>query len=475
MSLPQKRTKIVCTIGPASLKKAVLVRMIRGGMNVARLNFSHGTHANHRMLVKNIRAAAKSVGVSVALLADLQGPKVRVGMLPKEGMVLKKGTTVVFCAGAETMRGAIIPVPYGGLARDLKDGDRILLDDGLIEVLVQSIHGREIRTRVVAGGVLTSHKGFNVPTATLRIPAVTDKDFEDLTFALRQGIDFVALSFVRTAHQVLEVRKMLNRSKRNRDVKILVKIEKHEALTNFDAILAAADGIMVARGDLAIETPAEEVPIRQKEMIEKCLVAAKPVIVATQMLDSMIRNPRPTRAEVSDVANAVIDHTDATMLSGETASGAYPVGSVEMMARVIRETEESRFDNLSLADFRSHIASMTEAMAEVARILSETPRVKGIVVTTISGTSAQQIARFRPEIPILACTPNPRVARQLLLSWGVTPVVIPQARGMEKLVASALRMARTSHLWKRGEKIIVVTGSPVGKPGTTNRVEIVKL
>lgn len=475
MPLPQKRTKIVCTIGPASEKKAILARMVRAGMNVARLNFSHGTYTNHRMLVKNIRAAAKSVGVSVALLADLQGPKVRVGILPKDGMILKKGAMVVFCAGTETMRGAVIPVPYDGLARDLTKGDRILLDDGLIEVVVLSIRGREIRTRVVTGGTLTSHKGFNVPTATLRISAVTEKDLKDLVFALRQGVDFVALSFVRTARQVLDVRKTLNRSKRNRDVKILVKIEKHEALTNFDAILAVADGIMVARGDLAIETPAEEVPVHQKEMIEKCLVAAKPVIVATQMLDSMIRNPRPTRAEVSDVANAVIDHTDATMLSGETASGAYPIQSVEMMARVIEETESSRFDNLSIAEFRSHIASMTKAMAEVARMLSETPRVKGIVVTTMSGTSAQQVSRFRPEIPILACTPNPRVARQLLLSWGVTAVVIPQARGMEKLVASALRVARKSHLWKLGNEVIVVTGSPVGKPGTINQVEIVKL
>ncbi len=470
-----KRTKIICTIGPASEKRTTLTRMIRAGMNVARLNFSHGTYKNHRTLIKNIRSAARHVGTSVALLADLQGPKVRVGVLPNEGVMLKKGAVAIFCAGAETMRGAMIPVPYAGLARDLAKGDRILLDDGLLEVVVEHVRGRELHTRVITGGTLGSHKGFNVPTATLHIPAVTKKDHEDLAFALGEGVDFVALSFVRTAREVAEIRKILNRSKRDRGVKIIVKIEKHEALKNFDAILAAADGIMVARGDLGIETPAEDVPIHQKEMVEKCLVAAKPVIVATQMLDSMIRNPRPTRAEVSDVANAVIDHADATMLSGETASGKYPDASVDMMARIIGETERSRFDNLSLAEFRTHITSMTEAMAEVSRILSDAPHIRGIVVTTISGLSAHQVSRFRPEIPILACTPDARVARQLLLIWGVIPIVIPEARSMEKLVGSALGVARRSRLVHRGEEIILVTGNPVGKAGTTNRVEIIKL
>lgn len=473
--IASKRTKIVCTIGPASEKQSTLEKMIRAGMNVARLNFSHGTHAHHCMLMRNIRAAARRVGVPIAILADLQGPKVRVGVLPETGVRLRKGATVTFRAGAEKMEGSVVPIPYAGLARDLKKGDHILLDDGLLEVVVQAIRSGEIITRVIMGGVLTSHKGFNVPTATLHLPAVTKKDKEDLYFALSQNVDFVALSFVRTADEVHKVRKILDQKKTTSGVKIIVKIEKHEAIKNFSKILEAADGIMVARGDLGIEIPAEDVPVLQKEIIEVCLGAAKPVIVATHMLDSMIRNPRPTRAEVSDVANAVIDHADAVMLSGESANGKYPVQAVAIMARIIRETEASRFDDLSPEEVKGATQTVGQAVGEAAGILADAPRLKGIVVTTMSGASARDVIRFRPELPIVTCTPDDRVMRQLALSWGALPLRVQKQRSMSALSKSAIRATLQARVLKRKQEVLLITGSPVGKSGMISKVEIVRL
>lgn len=471
----QKRTKIVCTIGPASEKQAIMEKMIRAGMNVARLNFSHGSYQHHRMLIRHLRAASRRVGVPVAILADLQGPKVRVGVLPAEGIRLRHGTKAIFCAGAEKMDGAIIPIPYAGLAKDLKKGDRILLDDGLIEVRVENIRDKHITTRVVVGGLLISHKGFNVPTATLRIPAVTKKDLQDLKFALGQKVDFVALSFVRTADQIIDIRRRLNKKGADQGIKIIVKIEKHEAIKNFSSILEAADGVMVARGDLGIEMPAEDVPVLQKEIIEACLGAAKPVIVATQMLDSMIRNPRPTRAEVSDVANAVIDHADAVMLSGETATGKYPVEAVKMMARVICETEASRFDDLSPEEIHQAGQTVGKAMGQAAGLLADNPRLRGIVITTITGTSARDVIRFRPELPIVACTPDARVMRQLTISWGATPMTIKKERSVAALSRGAVRAALRLGVVRKKQAILLVTGSPVGRPGTINKVEVIRL
>ncbi len=470
-----KRTKIVCTIGPASEKLSTLTKMVRAGMNVARLNFSHGTYANHRMLVRNIRAAAKRVGVPVAILADLQGPKVRVGMLPKEGIVLRVGSEVFFRAGVETVHGSHLPIPYKAIARDLKRGDRILIDDGLIEVRVLGIRGEVIRTRVVVGGRVTSHKGFNVPTASLGLPAFTKKDRADLQFALHEGVDSVGLSFVRSPSDVREVRRLLNRYPKYRGVQLIVKIEKHEAVKNFDKILAIADGVMIARGDLGVETPAEDVPILQKQMIEKCLRAAKPVIVATQMLDSMIRNPRPTRAEISDVANAVIDHTDAVMLSGESATGKYPLLAVRILTKTIHETEASPYDDIALVKLRDHFRSEREAVSELAALIAGAPGIKLIVVTTMTGTTARFVSHLRPELPIVVVTNDARVARQLMLSWGVYPIVAPRARTLGALFRSMRHEILKAKLAKRGDRVVVVTGDPVGRPGTVNLVKIVQL
>ncbi|MDP3985178.1 MAG: pyruvate kinase [bacterium] len=468
-----KRTKIVCTLGPASETLPKITQLIRAGMNVARLNFSHGTYAHHRMLIRNTRAAARKLGVQVALLADLQGPKVRVGLLPKDGVVLKAGEQAIFRAGAETMHDEKIPVPYRGLAADVSKGDRILLDDGLIEVEVIRVRGTDIFTEVKVGGTLTSHKGFNVPTATLHIPNVTKKDLQDLKFAIEQNVDFVALSFVRTADDIRAVRRRLMQNARSKSVKLIAKIEKHEAVKYFDDILHVVDGIMVARGDLAVETAAENVPVLQRRMIEACLVAAKPVIVATQMLDSMIRNPRPTRAEVSDVAHAVIEHADGVMLSGETATGKYPIPAVKMMASVIRETEISPYDDLRLTEIREKCRSQEEMLGEAAVRAACDPQIKGIVVTTETGRTARFIARFRPEAPLIALCPDSRVSRQLSLTWGVIPVPVRPMKSLTTVLLNARRAARETGIAKRGEKIALVTGIRVGKPGFTNILEIV--
>lgn len=471
-----KRTKIVCTIGPASAKPAILERMVRSGMNVARLNFSHGTHAEHLKLFRTINAVAKRTGQPIMVLGDLQGPKIRVGVLPPEGVQLKAGGTAVFTTGA----GGVgkIPVSHKKLHHDLKAGDRILLDDGLMEVQVTSVRGRDIATKVLVSGVLTSHKGMNVPTASLSVSAISEKDKEDLEFAVRIGVDAIALSFVRTARDIRTLRRLIAAAERARrgpkrpPILIVSKIEKHEALVNFDAILEETDGVMVARGDLAVETPAAEVPIIQKTIIRKCLAAAKPVIVATQMLDSMIRNPRPTRAEISDVANAIIDHTDAIMLSGESATGKYPVESVTTMSTVAMETERSIFDDLKNGTARHENVSTEEALSEAAKILASNVDAKGILVASLSGGTARLVSRHRPELPIFVATDSERVLRQLNLSWGVVPFLLPRCRTVEELVERSVGYLKRRKEVVKGQKLIIVAGEPVGVSGGVNLVEI---
>lgn len=469
-----KRTKIICTIGPASAKPAVLEKMVRAGMNVARLNFSHGTHTDHKKLIATIRAVAKKTGQPITILQDLQGPKVRVGELPKEGVVLTAGTSVVFTTAAK--KGKQIPVGYVGLHRDVHRGDRILLDDGLLEVEVTRVSGRLITARVLVGGLLTSHKGFNVPTASLSVAALSKKDIEDVHFGVQMGVDAVAMSFVRTPEEVEHLRRFLTATQRRfrgdkTPMLLVAKIEKHEALKNLDAIIDVVDGVMVARGDLAVETPAAEVPLWQKTIVKRCLAAAKPVIVATQMLDSMIRNPRPTRAEISDVANAIIDHTDAVMLSGESATGTYPIEAVATMATVALETEASCFDDLQVHIRAGEILSPEVAIGKTAGMLAHATEAKAIVGCSITGHTARQLSRFRPEIPMFIGTPNHRVMRQINLSWGIMPFLVARARTAEALKKSILRHLLAAHVLHHGDRIIYVSGVP-GKQGETNQMTV---
>lgn len=470
-----KRTKIVATIGPASRAPRVLEAMIRSGMNVARLNMSHGSQADHLRLAAAVRVAARKTGEPVAILADLQGPKIRVGDLPKEGVQLRAGATAVFTTGRAAAKK--IPVGYKRLHQDVKKGDRILLDDGLIEVRVQAVRGNDIIARVITGGLLTSHKGMNCPTASLSVSALTPKDRADAKFAVSLGADFIALSFVRRASDVRSLRRVIvaaEKSKKAPRIMIIVKIEKHEALVNFDEILRETDGVMVARGDLAVETPAEEVPLHQKNIIRKCLAAAKPVIVATQMLDSMIRNPRPTRAEVSDAANAVIDHTDAVMLSGESATGKYPVEAVKTLAAVAEKTEASVFDDLALATQRDGVGRPEEAVGETAGILARTTESSAIVASSPTGETARQIARFRAELPVYVATPNERVLRQMNLSWGIRPVLLPSVHPAKRgeIGRRAIAALKKGRKLKRGDKVILISGES-GVTGASNTVTLV--
>lgn len=451
-----KRTKIVCTIGPASHEIEQLVALTEAGMNVCRLNFSHGTHEDHAELIKRIRHVRELTGESLTILQDLQGPKIRVGILPDEGVRLEAGKTIIFTSGEGKIPKSI-PVSYPNLHEDVKPGQRLLLDDGLLEVTVESIKGKDVTCKIITGGILKSHKGLNLPETQTRIPAITEKDKDDLAFGIQQKVDWVALSFVRSADDVRQLRALIGKA----PIKIISKMEKPEAVTNMDEIIAETDAIMVARGDLGIEIPAEKVPVVQKDLIKKCLAAAKPVIVATQMLDSMIHNPRATRAEISDIANAVIDHTDATMLSGETASGEHPLEAVKTMAATILETEKSAYDDARLDASENNLTS----------VLARSKEASAILVASMSGEAARFVSRYRRELPIYAVVPSEALVPRLNVSWGVQPFAVdgdtvPKLieQGMAELVR---RKALTS-----GDRIIVVAGDPVGATGHIDLVEM---
>lgn len=471
-----KRTKIVCTIGPASERKTVLEKMIKAGMDVARLNFSHGTYKNHALLIRNVRAIAKKIDRPVAILADLQGPRVRVGELPEKGIKLKEKKEIVLTTQTERMVDDRIPVTYRNLHKDVKKGDIILLDDGLLDVRVQKIKGKDIFCRVKTGGALTSHKGINVPTASLSIPSITKKDKRDLEFAIKHDVDWVAMSFVKTKEDILYLKRLIKRLEKKYKIKeparTIAKIEKHEAVKNFDSILEAVDGIMVARGDLGIETPIERVPLVQKMIIEKCLKEAKPVITATQMLLSMVEKPRPTRAEVSDVANAVIDHTDCVMLSQESAVGKYPIETVRTMTEIIQDTEESPFDDLILRNLIGQILPIDTAVSSAATRLARSSGAKAIIVATISGYTARIVSRYRPELSIVVTAASEKVRRQLATSWGVIPYVIAKCKSVDELINKAVRKAVQKKIIKSGDKVIIIGGQPVGKAGNVNLVKI---
>lgn len=466
-----KRTKIVCTIGPASKDPATLLKMGQAGMDVARLNFSHGTHEDHLHIFKRLGLVGKRLGRPFGILQDLQGPKIRVGDLPKEGVKLVAGKAAVFATGSD-IRPEDIPVTLDSLHQDVKKGERLLLDDGLLEVLVQRVEGRRIITEVVQGGLLTSHKGLNLPGTKLRLPALSEKDRSDAVFGTKLGVDIVALSFVRSPEDVRDLRRLLDRrGPTGRRIRIAVKIEKQEAVDRFDDILPLVDAVMVARGDLGIETPASNVPVVQKQIIAACRSRSVPVIVATQMLDSMIRNPRPTRAEVSDVANAVADHADAVMLSGESATGAHPVEAVRVMADTIRAVEASHFDDLNPVDVTMP-RDVPEVVGATVRVVVEALGRPPVVIATASGRTARDVSSFRPEVPLYALTFDPNVQRFLRLVWGIEPYLMPRKKTPELMVKAGMAKLKAERKLKTGQRVIVVTGSPKGTPGSANRIEI---
>lgn len=467
-----RKTKIVCTIGPASESVDKLVELMNAGMNVARLNFSHGDHAEHGARITNIREAARRTGKTVGILLDTKGPEIRTGDMATEKVYLKKGQDLI--VSMEEVKGTDekISVTYTGLANDVQPGSKILLDDGLIELEVVSVSNKEIKTKVMNSGELKSKKGVNVPGVSVNLPGITEKDAKDILFGIEQGIDFIAASFVRRASDVLEIHELLEKNNAT-NIMIIPKIENQEGVENIDEILSVSDGLMVARGDLGVEIPAEEVPLVQKQLIRKCNACAKPVITATQMLDSMQRNPRPTRAEASDVANAIFDGTDAIMLSGETAAGDYPVEAVQTMNRIAARTEEAlNYKELFDARTNESETTITDAIGQAVANTALNLNVSTIITATVSGHTARVVSKYRPKAAIVAVTSTEEALRKLTLVWGVFPKLGHTATSTDEMLDVAVNEALKSGLVRHGDLVVITAGVPVGEVGTTNLLKV---
>jgi pyruvate kinase len=461
--------KIVCTLGPSSSDQDTILKLVSAGMDVARLNFSHGTHASHEKLIEIIRTCSRISGQPITILQDLQGPKLRVGKLPEGGIRLTPGQTLKLFmegTGVQDLEGDVVALPLDvpNLARGVVPGNRILLDDGHLELQVVEVIGESVITRVILGGLLTSNKGVNLPGANLGIPSFTQKDREDLEFGLNHQVDYVAISFVERASDIEKVRQAMSEISPNGfHPPIIAKLERSEAVRNLHEIIHVVDGVMVARGDLGVETSPALVPIMQKEIIQSANRHAKIVITATQMLDSMIHNPRPTRAEASDVANAIFDGTDAVMLSGETASGDYPVETVKMMDSIVREAEKHSSDWSHCEEFpKEALKDDALSITSAARELAHDRNVSNIAVFTQSGKTALLMSKSKPRVPIMAFTPVSRTLTLTNLYWGVTPVLVPFANSLEEMVHSVDHaFKQRSHL-KPGQQIVLISGFPVG-------------
>ncbi|MGL4695600.1 pyruvate kinase [Enterococcus larvae] len=468
-----KKTKIVCTIGPASESVEMLVDLMNAGMNVCRLNFSHGDFEEHGNRIKNIREAMKISGKRVAILLDTKGPEIRTNDMENGAMTLKTGDTIRISMEEVLGTTEKFSVTYPQLINDVNVGSHILLDDGLIDLEVSDIdrNANEIVTIVKNEGVLKNKKGVNVPGVSVNLPGITEKDEADIRFGIGQGIDFIAASFVRRAADVMEITKILEEENATH-IQIIPKIENQEGIDNIDEILKVSDGLMVARGDLGVEIPTEDVPVAQKELIKKCNALGKPVITATQMLDSMQRNPRPTRAEANDVANAIYDGTDAVMLSGETAAGDYPLESVQTMARIAVRTEEALVDQDAFALKLYSKTDMTEAIGQSVGHTARNLGIQTIVAATESGHTARMIAKYRPRAHIVAITFSEQKARSLSLSWGVYATVAEKPSNTDEVFTLATEISQKNGFASEGDLIIITAGVPVGEKGTTNLMKI---
>lgn len=474
------KTKIVATIGPTSREPEMLEKLVRAGIDVARLNMSHGNHEYHLETIQRVRAVSKKVGKPIAILVDLQGPKIRVADMGLAGIMLHDNEPITLTVRpVEAVRTddtpeskALIPVQYEYLAQDVRINEPVLLDDGLLELQVtQVLSNTDVRCQVIVGGILKSNKGLNLPGSKLSIPAISPKDWQDCDFAIMHKADWIALSFVRRPEEVEELKAYIDLNWEGpRPARVISKIEKPEALENMEAIVRASNGIMVARGDLGIEIPTERVPLAQKQLIRESNRQGKPVITATQMLDSMIRNPRPTRAEASDVANAILDGTDAIMLSGETASGDYPVEAVETMRRIAAEVESMLLGQpwSPPPAVGYAISDVTDAVSLATCQSAEGLHAKAILTATATGHTSRAVARYRPHVPIIAVTPNETVQRQLMLSWGVIPLIADRAELTERVLANAVKAALLGGYVAPGDKVVITSGVASNVPGMTN-------
>jgi pyruvate kinase len=464
--MPTKNTKLVCTIGPASKDTATLIKMIKAGMNVARLNFSHGTHASQLEYIHNIRLAEKATGITVAIVQDLQGPKIRLGILPDKGVAVKKGEEFVLDTSkqkySQRKEQKIIPVQYKSLHKDVTKGDLILIEDGMIKTKVKKVKGTSITVQAITPGIIKTHKGLNVPTASISADPLTKKDLIDLKVGIKAGIDYVALSFVRQADDIVRLRKILLRHKSR--IQIIAKIERHEAMKNIKAIIAETDAVMVARGDLGVETPLQGVPIAQKAIVRYSGDMGKPVIVATEMLQSMIENPRATRAEISDAANAIFDHADALMLSNESATGKYPVQAVKTLSSVASSVEhfqkEHHWTKLKYFDLQE---TDSIELCQAATILADETEAKLIIALTDHGFTARHVSRQRTFQPIVVVTPYVKTRKELQLCWGIHNVIVSEVKSAPAIV----ELLKKEKLVKKGDKIVIVSNA------STNNREII--
>jgi pyruvate kinase len=463
--MSDRRTKIVATIGPATHTLDRVRALVEAGMDAARLNFSHGEHEDHGTSARLVRQVQGELGRPLALIADLQGPKLRLGDLPKPRLLV--AGEEVFLVGEGAARDGDLPVAPAVISEVLRPGNDVLINDGRVRLAVQDVDAGRAQCLVVVGGEISSHKGVNLPGVTIPVPSLTEKDHEDLDFALELGVDFVALSFVRTAADVRELKEIIARS--GSSAQVIAKIEKPEAVDALDDVLAEADALMVARGDLGVEVGAATVPLMQKRIIARCLAMGKPVITATQMLESMIEHAEPTRAEASDVANAILDGTSAVMLSAETAVGAYPVEAIQTMDQIARAVEPSMTYRHQLPGDRTAVRL---AMSNAACDLAETLGAKAVLVPSYTGRTASAVARLRPPWPIIGMSHHQTAVQQMALEWGVTPLLFPEAANVEDLWARALEAARRAGVLERGDLVVLMAGTAVNMPGSTNVIKV---
>lgn len=463
-----RKAKIICTLGPASDTAEVLEGLIRAGMNVARLNFSHGTQDDHRRRVNILRKLSRKLGIPVAILQDVQGPKIRLGNFEGGQLVVKDGQTVTVTTRAVLGQGSIIPTPVRSLPKDVKRGDPILLDDGRVRLRVLRVSGRDVTAKVEVGGLLKDHKGLNLPGAAISVPTITEKDAEDLAFGQELGVDYVALSFVRSADDIHQARAHV--AKRN--TPIIAKIEKPQAVANLEAIAAVADGVMIARGDLGVEMPLEQLPSIQKRAVAEVNRKGGLVIVATEMLESMVGNPRPTRAEVSDVANAILDGADAVMLSGETAAGKYPIEAAATMARIVEEAERGAQGTLLSSLRFEKQEDLSTGVAAAAVAAAEQLGIDTIVTYTERGHTARLVSEFRPQAQIIGLTPNPDTVNRMALYWGVKGLQVGRLQSTDAMLKQVRRLCRDQGICKMGSPVIIIAGVPLNEPGRTNMMTI---
>lgn len=467
-----RKTKIVCTIGPTSDNEEMLEKLISSGMNAARLNFSHGSYEEHGSRIELVKRLRKKMNKPIAIILDTKGPEIRTGNFKGSNIELIEGQKFTITTRQLEGDESICSVSYEKLNEDLKPGDRVLISDGLIELLVERIEGQNILCTVVNGGLISDHKNINVPNVVINLPAITEKDINDIRFGIENGIDIIAASFVRKASDVLAIRKVLE-DNGGAGIQIVSKIENQEGVDNIDEIIKLSDGIMVARGDLGVQIPVEEVPIVQKKIIEKCNTAGKPVITATQMLDSMIRNPRPTRAEASDVANAILDGTDAIMLSGETANGKYPMESVSTMARIASKAETNiNFEAILRKKREQHIPTVPDAISLATVSTAMQLKASAIITATQSGHTARIVSKYRPQCEIIAVTPYWHVARKLSIVWGVYPIIAEKMESADEVIDKSVNEAIEHGYVKKGELVVIAAGVPIGYAGTTNLMKV---